>query len=383
MHGPMSSAPRQSVPSAETQARLLTIIDSAMDGIITVDEAQRVVMFNQAAERIFGVPASRAMGMPLSGFIPERFREAHAHHVGAFGRTGQTSRQMGRLGTVSGLRADGTEFPIEASISQAVCDGERLYTVIIRDIAERRSLEAQLIQSQKMEGIGRLAGGIAHDFNNLLMAVFNYLKLASNRLEPGHPARPALAQAHEAATRAAELTRQLLTFARKQAVRPRLVWPRDILSRMDQMLRRLIGDDIDFRTEIAPDTGAVMADPSQLEQVLMNLVVNARDAMPEGGRLAVATANLNEPAAADGFGRSVEISVSDTGHGMSPEVLSHLFEPFFTTKEPGKGTGLGLAICHGIVRQSGGRIEVRSSPGAGSRFRVILPRAAPGPDATG
>ena len=363
----------------EELGRLASIIESAMDGIITVDESQRIVMFNRAAERIFGVPVAEAMGAALDRFIPERFRKGHAEHIRSFGRTGVTMRAMGRLGTISGLRADGTEFPIEASISQAATDGKRFFTVILRDVSERRKLEEQLLQSQKMEGIGRLAGGVAHDFNNLLMAVFNYIALASRKLEPGHPALSALEHAREAAERAANLTRQLLAFARKQPVAPRVLRARDAVSGLEPMLRQLIGENVALRVVFASDTWPIRVDPTQLAQVIMNLAVNARDAMPRGGTLMIETGNTVVP---DGHipglspGDHVVITVTDTGMGMPPEVLERLFEPFFTTKPPGQGTGLGLATCHGIIRQSGGHIAVESQPGRGTSVRVYVPRAA-------
>ncbi len=360
--------------------RLLSIIDSAMDAIITVDEEQRVVMFNQTAARVFGVPASEAMGAPLDRFIPDRFRKTHAEQVRAFGRTGATNREMGRLGALTGLRADGSEFPIEASISHAVSDGRRFYTVILRDISEKRRLEGQLLQSQKMEGIGRLAGGVAHDFNNLLMGIFNYLTLASRKLEPDHPAQAPLQHVKEAAERAASLTRQLLIFARKQVVKPAVLAPGEIVAGLAPMLQRLIGEDVTLRAVVATDAGQVLADSSQLEQVVMNLALNARDAMPRGGTLTIEVSNvrLDESYCRNRVGATagphVMIAVTDTGTGMTPEVLSRLFEPFFTTKPPGQGTGLGLATCHGIVQQSGGHIAVYSEPGRGTSIKVFLAR---------
>ncbi|CAG0978870.1 two-component system, cell cycle sensor histidine kinase and response regulator CckA [Phycisphaerales bacterium] len=364
----------------DNQARLSGIIESAMDAIITVDERQRIVMFNHAAERIFGVKAEQAIGGPLERFIPERFRAPHTSHIQGFAKTGVTSRAMGRLGTLSGLRADGVEFPIEASISQAVVAGTRFFTVILRDVSERRRLEEQLLQSQKMEGIGRLAGGIAHDFNNLLTVIFGYLGQASSRLESTHPARAALGHALEGAERAATLTRQLLAFARKQIVNPQILSLRDVVTGLEPMLHRLIGDDLTLRVVPAPDTGLVRADAGQIEQVIMNLTVNARDAMPMGGTLTIETMNvmLDEAYCRTRVGATpgehVVIAMTDTGVGMSPEVMERLFEPFFTTKGPGKGTGLGLATCHGIVRQSDGHIAVYSEPGRGTCVKVFLPR---------
>jgi PAS domain S-box-containing protein len=377
----MSSQDPTIAASETTDARLLSIIESAMDAIITVDDSQRVVMYNAAAERIFGIPAADALGSPLERFIPERYRRDHAEHIRAFGSTGVSMRHMGRLGSLTGLRADGTEFPLEASISHSAAGGRHYYTAIVRDITERKRLEEQLLHAQKMEVIGRLAGGIAHDFNNLLMAIFNYLTLATRALEPEHPSRAALAQVHEASNRAATLTRQLLTFARKQVVKPRVISLRDVVAGLEPMLRRLITNDIALKTELGATPGTVRADPTQLEQVIMNLVVNARDAMPSGGTLTIATGEtvLDEAYCHATVGAApgphVTLTVTDTGIGMSKDIMARIFEPFFTTKDPGKGTGLGLATCHGIVTQGRGHITVRSSPGAGTTIQVLLPRA--------
>lgn len=372
--------PPAAAEAASNHAALLSIIHSAMDAIITVNESQRVVIFNRAAARIFGVTVEDAIGSPLERFIPERARGAHAEHVREFGMTGASERSMGRLGMLYALRSDGKEFPIEASISHADFGGQKYYTVILRDITEKRKLEGQLLQAQKMESIGRLAGGVAHDFNNLLMAMFNYIQLASRKLDADHPARAHLAHVQETAERAAALTRQLLAFARKQTIHPRVLCPRETVASMEPMLRRMVGEDLKLRTVLAPDTGNVLADVSQLEQILMNLAVNARDAMPSGGTLTIETSNVElddvycRTRVGATPGEHVMIAVTDSGAGMTPEVLGRLFEPFFTTKPPGKGTGLGLATCHGIVNQHGGHIAVYSEVGHGTAVKVFLPR---------
>jgi signal transduction histidine kinase len=287
---------------------------------------------------------------------------------------------MGRLDPLHGLRADGSEFPIEASISHSSIDGRHLMTVILRDVSDRKRIEDQLLHAQKMEVIGRLAGGIAHDFNNLLMAIFNYLALATRGLDANHPSRAPLTQVHEVSNRAARLTRQLLTFARKQPTKPVVLSPGEVLTTIEPMLRQLITDTITLSTTIDPDTPTIRADPSQVEQVLMNLVVNARDAMPEGGTIAITTGCftadldycIDHPSAKPGRYATLEVT------GMTEEILARIFEPFFTTKEPGKGTGLGLATCHGIVTQSGGHLTVKSAPGHGTTIRVLLPSIPPG-----
>ena len=248
-----------------------------------------------------------------------------------------------------------------------------------QEIAQRESLEAQFRQAQKMEAVGRLAGGVAHDFNNQLTAILGYTDLLARRGGPQAPARHDLEQIRKAATQAATLTRQLLAFSRKQVLQARVLNPNAVVHDMRNILSRLLGEDIQLETALAPDAGNVRTDPGQLQQVIMNLVVNARDAMPEGGKLTLETGNvtLDETYAQTHVevkpGPYVMLAVSDTGCGMTEDVQQHLFEPFFTTKDHGKGTGLGLATVHGIIRQSGGSIGVYSEPGRGTTFRVYLP----------
>jgi signal transduction histidine kinase/ligand-binding sensor domain-containing protein/CheY-like chemotaxis protein len=249
-----------------------------------------------------------------------------------------------------------------------------------QDVAQRRKLEEQLAQVQKLESIGRLAGGVAHDINNVLTVVLSYSDLVDAGLGPGHPLQAQLRQIRKAAERASNLTHRLLAFARKQIVEPRVINLSELTLNLDGMLRRLIGEDVELVTVSSPNLWSVKADPHQIEQVLVNLAVNARDAMPQGGRLSIETANI---AVDEAFARQhptlrvgdhVRMSVSDTGVGMSDEVKKHLFEPFFTTKEPGKGTGLGLATCYGIVQQLGGVISPESEVGRGTVFHVFMPR---------
>lgn len=252
--------------------------------------------------------------------------------------------------------------------------------VIAEDVTERRTLEEQLRQAQKMEAVGRLAGGVAHDFNNLLNLIIGYAALLLESIAPGDPMRNRVQEIDKAGQRAASLTRQLLAFSRKQVLEPKVLNPNTIVEEVDKMLRRLIGEDIDLVTVLSPFLGRVKADPSQIEQVIMNLAVNARDAMPRGGKLVIETANvyLDEAYAHKHAGLQpgpyVMLAVRDMGSGMNPETVSHIFEPFFTTKEKGKGTGLGLAMVYGVVTQSGGHVAVESKPGKGSNFKVYLPR---------
>lgn len=251
---------------------------------------------------------------------------------------------------------------------------------IVSDISERKRLEEQLLQAQKMESIGRLAGGIAHDFNNLLTAILGYAELAEAELSEDHPAQNFLGNVRKASERAAALTSQLLAFARKQVVEPRPADLNALLLNMEPMLRRLIGEHIELVLRIKNDLGVVRVDPNQFGQVVMNLAVNARDAMSEGGKLTLETAHVTlDRSYTDTHldvipGEYVLFAVSDTGIGMTDNVKAHLFEPFFTTKEPGKGTGLGLATCYDIVKQCGGHIWAYSEPGHGSTFKIYLPR---------
>jgi two-component system, cell cycle sensor histidine kinase and response regulator CckA len=261
-------------------------------------------------------------------------------------------------------------------------DGSVVYVVGTGiDVTEQRLLEEQFRQSQKMEAVGRLAGGVAHDFNNLLTAITGYGDLVLMRLNESDPIRPDVEEMKSAAHRAAALTRQLLAFSRKQTLAPTLLDLNAVVRKIHNLLKRLIGEDIQLTERPDPALGTVEADPGQIEQVIMNLAVNARDAMPTGGKLTLETANVDvdEAFAIQNpdlrAGRYVLLAVSDTGTGMSEEVRSHLFEPFFTTKEQGRGTGLGLATVFGIVKQSGGAIEVLSEVGRGTTFKVYLPRA--------
>jgi len=372
----------------ENQARLAGIVNSAMDAIISADSEQRIVLFNAAAERILGCPATEAIGQSIDRFIPERFRERHQQHIRDFGETGVTLRSMRSFAELTALRADSEEFPIEASISQIEVEGKKLFTVILRDITERKQLEEQFRQSQKMEAIGRLAGGVAHDFNNMLTAIIGYSQLVKAQLDEESPLRHDIEEIEKAGQRAAGLTAQLLAFSRKQVLQPKVLDLNEVISVVDKMLRRLIGEDIDLVTITRPGMGHVKADPGQIEQILLNLAVNSRDAMPRGGKLTIETRNmdLDEGYASSHAdvvpGQYVMLAVSDTGHGLDAETQSHIFEPFFTTKEQGKGTGLGLSTVFGIVKQSGGHIWLYSEPGHGATFKIYFPRIDEPADAT-
>jgi signal transduction histidine kinase len=267
------------------------------------------------------------------------------------------------------------------------------FVAVVEDITgqkraeeERRNLERQLLQAQKMESVGRLAGGVAHDFNNHLMVINGYCAMLLDEMGPTDPLREPVEEILLAGHRAAALTRQLLAFSRKQVAEPRVISLNDVVADARKMLSRLIGDDVEIITHLDADLGSVVADSSQMNQVLMNLAINARDAMPDGGRIIMETMNadLDECYAAQHAGMEagpyVLLSITDTGAGMTQEVVQHIFDPFFTTKAIGAGTGLGLSTVYGIVKQAGGWIWVYSEPGKGSTFKVYLPRAAAAPE---
>ena len=277
-------------------------------------------------------------------------------------------------GRLMNRRKDGSLYAVDSSISTAL-DAEGTparFVAVQRDISEQLEMEKRYLQAQKMEAVGRLAGGVAHDFNNLLTAVLVYTDMLADEVAPDGPAAENLQEVRKAAERAAALTRQLLTFSRGQTVLPRVIDLRTIVKDFEKMLRRLIGDDIDLRATLTAEPCLVRVDPGQVEQVIMNLVVNARDAMPDGGTLTISTHLVTgDEMRLKGHrdiapGSYVVLRVSDTGVGMSPEVISHIFEPFFTTKEEGKGTGLGLATVYGIVKQAGGWVWATSAPGKGN-----------------
>jgi PAS domain S-box-containing protein len=364
----------------KSETRMQSVLDAALDAVIMMDEHGRVVSWNPRAEAVFGWSRDEAVDRLLAELIiPPRYRDAHAEGLTRFLATGE-GPVIGHRIELSALRRDGSEFPVELTVT-AIREGKaHIFNAFVADITERKRLETLLVQSQKMESVGRLAGGVAHDFNNLLGVITGYGDLLKQRISDQPHLQRYVNDILKAADRAAGLTRQLLAFSRQQLLQPRVLDLNAVVAEMEKMLRRLIGEDVQLVTVFEDRLGRVKADPGQMEQVLMNLAVNARDAMPKGGRLTIETANVELDAA---YARSrpgvepgphVMLAVSDTGHGIDPEVLGHIFEPFFTTKETGKGTGLGLATVHGIVKQSGGHIFVYSESDHGTTFKVYLPR---------
>ena len=370
----------------QTEARKAAFFQSALDCIITIDHNGLILEFNPAAEATFGYASEAVLGKPMAELIiPPSLREKHHRGMARYLATGE-GPVLGKRIEITAMRADGTEFPVELSITRIGMGGVPTFTASIRDISERKKaeqdkllLEQQLRQAQKMEAIGQLTGGIAHDFNNMLTVIIGYSELMLQKLKADDPLRSEVEQVKEAGVRASLLTRQLLAFSRKQVLQPRVLDLNAVLTNMDRMLQRLIDENIDLVTMPSPGLGRVHADPGQIEQIIMNLAVNARDAMPQGGKLTIETANVELD---DAYAREhvsvkpgpyVMLAVSDTGCGMDAETQARIFEPFFTTKEPGKGTGLGLSTVYGIVKQSGGDIWVYSEPDRGTTFKIYLP----------
>ncbi len=331
---------------------------------------------------------ANAAFLRMTGFTREEVLGKRALDLGIWADPMDRSRLIGQLtggGAARNLSAsirtkDGSTREILVSLERFAVAGTACVLSLVNDVTESRRLEGQLRQGQKMEAVGRLAGGVAHDFNNLLTVITSYSELLLEDLASGDPKRDDVEQIRKAAQGAAALTRQLLAFSRQQVLEPKVLDLRATVAGTEKLLKRLIGEDIALTTSLAPDLGAVKADPGQVEQVIMNLAVNARDAMPTGGRLTIEAANVEMDEAYVGEhaparpGRYVMLALSDTGIGMDEQTKARIFEPFFTTKEVGKGTGLGLATVYGIVKQAGGFIWVYSEPGHGASFKVYLPR---------
>jgi PAS domain S-box-containing protein len=354
----------------------------ANDIILLMNSEGIIVEANDRAVHSYGYSREELIGKPLHEIRAPETRAASEQDPQ------MTEQQESVIFETRHCRKDGTAFPVEVSARRVAVDDTVYQLSIIRDITERReaereraNLQEQLQQSQRIESIGRLAGGMAHDFNNLLTVINGYSAMVMDALPSDDPLRIEVHEISEAGERAATLTRQLLAFSRKQLIAPKILNLNTVISGVVKMLRRLVGEDISIITDLAPALDVVFADPGQIEQVLMNLVTNARDAMPQGGQLNIQTRNViigSEYAAAHIEAKSgafVCLSVTDSGEGMTPETLEHAFEPFFTTKPRGQGTGLGLATVHGAIKQAKGWIGVYSEVNVGTTFKIYLPRA--------
>lgn len=357
---------------------LRAVLDHTLDGIISIDERGVVSMINRAGERIFGRAGEEVIGQNVKMLMPEPYQAEHDGYLARYLATGHAAI-IGIGREVRGLRKDGSTFPVDLAVTEFRLDNDRYFVGIVRDISDRKKLEAQFHQAQKMEAFGQLAGGIAHDFNNLLTVISGYSAVLSASLPPNDSRKSMADEIVHAGQRAASLTRQLLAFTRQQVLEPEVLDLNALIGNVTVMLRRLIGEDVRLTTVLRPGVSSVRMDRGQVEQVIVNLAVNARDAMPHGGQLTIETteAELDESYASTHpdarVGRFVCMTISDTGSGIPPDIKTRIFEPFFTTKGSGRGTGLGLAVVHGIIKQSNGNIDVYSEIGSGTVFRIYLP----------
>ena len=360
-----------------SQDRYRELFENANDIVYTHDLTGMLTSLNKAAEALTGYSREEALGLNVLAIVaPEHRPVAREMMDRKIGGEAKTTYELDILSK------DGARFSLEVSTRLIFQTGKPVAIQgIARDVTERRRFESHLLQSHKMEAIGRLAGGVAHDFNNLLTVITGYSQWILDELAEDSPLSDSASEILLAAHRAAALTNQLLAFSRNQVIQPIVVDLNSLVTGLDQMLRRVIGEDVELIAATSPDLGLVKADPGQIEQVILNLAVNARDAMPGGGRLILETGNVdigeNAGAPLDcPPGPYVMLAVSDSGCGIDESIKAHIFEPFFTTKEIGKGTGLGLSTVYGIVKQGGGHIRLESEPGAGAVFRIYFPRVS-------
>jgi PAS domain S-box-containing protein len=389
----------------KSEQRFRQVVEHSPNAKVLVGTDGRIHLVNAQTEALFGWSRQELLGEAVEMLVPERFRSGHPHHRSAFLQQ-PVSRPMGAGRDLYGLRKDGSEFPIEIGLNPIETDEGLFILSAIIDISDRKQIEERLErlveartaelqdqieqrrraedtlrQSQKMDAIGKLTGGVAHDFNNMLAIVIGSLDIALRRLatEP-EKATACIENAQEGARRAAILTARLLAFSRQQPLEPESVDANKLVGGMSEMLRRTIGEDLRVEAVLAGGLWRTYADASQLENALLNLCVNARDAMPDGGRLTIETSNTHLDEAYAGqhaevtAGQYVLIAVTDTGTGMPPEVIERAFDPFYTTKGAGRGTGLGLSQVYGFVKQSGGHVKIYSEPGQGTTVKIYLPR---------
>jgi PAS domain S-box-containing protein len=364
----------------ESEARLRSILETAPEALITIGETGNVESFSRSAENLFGYAAEEVIGRNVSMLMPEPYRSEHDRYLDHYRRTGE-KRIIGIGRVVSGRRKDGSHFPMELAVGEVEAAPGRLFTGFIRDITATQRIEQELRHAQKMEAIGQLTGGIAHDFNNLLTVILGNLEMLETRL---HDRRQLelVTEARETAEHGAQLTARLLAFGRRQPLQPQLTDVGRLLGELTPLLRRTLGETITVRSRSESDLREVLVDPPQLQNAIINLAINARDAMPSGGTLTITAENAQldpdfarlHPEVREG--RYVLIAVTDTGAGMSKEVQDRAFEPFFTTKQVGAGSGLGLSMVYGFAKQSGGHASIYSEPGHGTTVRLYLPQAA-------
>jgi PAS domain S-box-containing protein len=365
----------------EAGERIDTVIDTVVDGVILIDAAAIVQTFNPACEVLFGYTKEEVIGQNVKMLMPAQWRDEHDGYLDNYHRTG-VRKIIGSGREVKGQRKDGSTFPMDLSVGEAKQNGESIYVGIIHDLTERKRTEEQLVQAQKMETVGQLSGGIAHDFNNLLTVIVGNAEFLSEHLKARQDLRNLADDIGRAGGRGAELTQRLLAFSRRQTLVPTEFDCNELLDSMHKLLRRTLREDIAVNTDFDRNLRVAFADRSQLESAIINLALNAQDAMPGGGCLSITTANLLLDGQYQSLhpevrpGEYVLIAVTDNGDGMPKAVLDHVFEPFYTTKEVGKGSGLGLSMVYGFVKQSNGHVSIYSEPGLGTTVRIYLPAAA-------
>jgi PAS domain S-box-containing protein len=371
--------------SLEGQASKLTaLLESAVDAIITIDARGLIENVNPAAEKLFQYEQAEFIGQNVRFLMPEPYRAEHDGYIRNYIETG-VRKIIGIGREVMGQRQDGSTFPMHLAVSRFEVQGETFFTGIIHDMSDRKHAEQALQQAQKMEAIGQLTGGIAHDFNNLLSVIIGNLELLEPRIA-SEDDREFLRDAQEAADLGAKLTARLLAFARRSILEPEIVDLNQMVLGLTDMLRRTLEENVDLSTVLTGELWRTKSDPAQIESAIINLAINARDAMPDGGRLILETRNAEyselDIAHEAGMkpGQYVQLSVTDTGTGMPPEVRERALEPFFTTKEAGQGTGLGLPMVYGFARQSGGDVTIYSEDGIGTTVNIYLPRSLDGAD---
>ncbi len=368
---------------AEREAHLTSILATVPEAMIVIDEQGRIASFSAGASALFGYCAQEVIGRNIKFLMPEPYRAEHDAYISNYLRTGE-ARIIGYGRLVQAVTKDGTILPVELSVGEARANGRRIFTGFVRDLSSRQKMEQELRQSQKMEAVGQLTGGVAHDFNNILTAIIGNLELLTPMLSD--PGQQELAhEAHGAAQDGAKLAAQLLAFARRQPLNPK---PTDVgrhVGGYSELLRRTLGEAIELRITVPAETHLSIVDGAQLQNAVLNLAINARDAMPSGGQLAIDISQVRLDADYAQMypevrtGRYVLLTVTDTGMGMPEEVRRKAFEPFFTTKPVGAGTGLGLSMVYGFVKQSGGHIQLYSEPGRGTSVRIFLPHAESAP----
>jgi PAS domain S-box-containing protein len=366
---------------AEIRMRYQSLLDNCVDGIVVIDGAGNIKEFSQAAEVIFRYSAADVRDKNVSMLMPEPDRGQHDGYMRHYIEGGE-ARIIGIGREVTGRRKDGSLFPMDLSVGEMTEGDNRRFVGVIRDISSRREMEQQLRQASKMEALGQLTGGIAHDFNNILAILMLDLEMLSDLAEKDEEAAELIGEALDVTRNGADLTHRLLAFSRRQALSPSVIDVATLVMSTARLLQRTIGVAIRIDTVCDADLWPILADRGQLENALLNLAVNARDAMPDGGTLSIEAVNHSQTQGGAGLssydaptpGDYVHIKVCDTGTGMPDDVKEHVFEPFFTTKEGGHGTGLGLSMVYGFIKQSGGYVEIDSMPGWGTTLHLYIPR---------